>query len=104
MCDFFEKDNLEIPEGYFTFKNNPGECALSIGNSPNSIGIFTNILGIKFSPAWKNKKSFKYGVNSVRVISAGDIEKDFKFVQRLSAKLAKKYGYFLDELKKWRRK
>lgn len=101
LCDFFKKDNLGIPEDYFTIKHKPGSCALGIGNPPNSIEIFTNIPGIKFSRAWKNKKSFRYGDVSVWVISESDLKKNFEIVQKLSPKLAKKYGYFLDELKKW---
>ncbi len=100
MCHFFEKNTLKISPDYFTKKQKMGFCALGIGNPPNSIEISTNIPGIQFSNAWKNKSSFKYGDAKVWVISRDDLYKNFRSVQKLSPKLSKNYGYFIDEFKK----
>ncbi|RLD16995.1 MAG: hypothetical protein DRI36_04855, partial [Caldiserica bacterium] len=87
LCDFFGVKKLKISQLHFTKKNKPGEFSVAIGNPPNSIEIFTNLPGIDFLKAWKNKQRFKYGKVFVWVIGINELEKNFKTVAKINKKL-----------------
>jgi hypothetical protein len=105
ICEFFGADRLG-EGGYEIFtKKYPNGCfAYSFGIVPNCIEIFTNLPGVKFSDAWKNRIKARYGDADIWIISRRDLERNFTAVSKRSALLAKKYGYFLAELKRYEKK
>jgi len=102
ICEFFGVEKLE---GYsfdiFTKKYPDGHFAFGMGTVPNCIEIFTNIPGIEFKSAWKRRQHARYGDADIWLLSKKDLEKNFKAVAKKSQLLAKKYGYFLKELKRY---
>jgi len=101
LCDFFGTNTLELSPEHFAKTYQQGNFALAIGRIPNCIEIFTNLPGIRFTKAWKNKIKCKYGKTQIWVIGKRDLEKNFLAVSKINKFLANKYSYFLEELKKW---
>lgn len=101
LCDFFGSNTLVLSPEHFAKTYQQVHFALAIGKIPNCIEIFTNLPGIDFPKAWKNKIECKYGNTKIWVIGKRDLEKNFLAVSKINKSLANKYGYFLEELKKW---
>jgi hypothetical protein len=105
ICEFFDVDKLEEGDYKIFTKKYPEGCfAYGFGVVPNCIEIFTNLPGIKFSKSWKNRVKAKYGEADIWIISRRDLEHNFKVVSKRNPFLAKKYGYFLTELKRYEKK
>jgi len=105
ICEFFGVDKLEEGDYKIFTKKYPEGCfAYGLGVVPNCIEIFTNLPGIKFSKSWENRVKAKYGEIDIWIISQRDLEHNFKIVSKRSPSLAKKYGYFLTELKRYEKK
>ncbi len=102
ICEFFGVEKLEgYSSDIFTKKYPDGHFAFGMGAVPNCIEIFTNIPGIEFKSAWRRRQHARYGDADIWLLSRKDLEKNFKAVAKKNQLLAKKYGYFLKELKRY---
>ena len=78
ICDFFGEKIRDLTEGDFA---KPG-IIYQIGVSPNRIDIITEMRGVPFHDAWKNRVSAKYGKEPIWIIDRESLIKNKKFLKR----------------------